>query len=505
MNDSKVYLIGAGPGNEGLITVRGLELIRRADVLVYDQLGTSAFLNEVPANCQMFDVGKYSGNHKLPQDGINELLFQKAKEFKTVVRLKGGDPYIFGRGGEEYLYLRERGINVEVVPGVTSAISAPCFAGIPITQRGYTTSMAIVTGHEAVKAESEINWKALAGIGTVIFLMGVKNIADICRNLMEAGRSKDTPVAMVRNGTLAKQQSYFGTLETMPEIVVKENVQPPCVTVVGEVVSLHDKLDWFEKLPLFGKKIVVTRSRAQASSLVSTLRELGANVIECPTIKITEIKENQQLSDFINNHESYSYVVFTSVNGVNTFVKKLVDNNSDLRILAGKKLVCIGPATAEAFKQRGIIADYVPETYVAEAMIPWFEKQQNGKVAILRAEKAREVLPEALKKLGHQVDIIPLYHTDFETEVAPELIEALKDKSIDYVTFTSSSTVEGFAKMIEGSEIKPENIPAAVIGPVTAETCKKHSFEVKVSAETYTIPGLVEAILKMGGYRNIDM
>ena len=496
MKDSKVYLIGAGPGNEGLITVRGLELVRQAEVLVYDQLGTSAFLNEVPADCQMYDVGKSSGNHKLSQDGINELLAEKAKEFKRVVRLKGGDPYIFGRGGEEYLYLKERGINVEVVPGITSAISVPAYAGIPITQRGYTNSLAIITGHEAQKEASDLNWKALAGIGTVVFVMGVKNIGKICQNLIAEGKAPDTPVAMVQNGTLPQQKTYIGTLATMEEIVKRENIQPPCITVVGKVVDLHPELNWFEKLPLFGKKIIVTRSRAQASGLLADLKELGADAIECPTIKITEIKDNKAFDDFIEKNQNYTHLVFTSVNGVKTFVKKLFASKNDLRILFGKKIICIGPATAEAFKEKGIIADFVPETYVAESIVPFFENIKNANVAILRAEVAREVLPEALKKLGHRVDIIPLYHTDYENTISSELVELLEKNQIDYVTFTSSSTVEGFAKMIENSNIKPEKVPAAVIGPVTEESCKKHGFNILVIAKEYTIPGLVEALIK---------
>lgn len=494
MIDSTVYLIGAGPGNEGLITVRGLEIVRQADVLVYDQLGTSAFLDQVPEGCQMYDVGKSSGNHKLSQDGINELLVQKAKEFKTVVRLKGGDPYIFGRGGEEYLYLKERGIKVEVVPGITSAISVPAYAGIPITQRGYTTSLAIITGHEAQKEASELNWKALAGIGTVVFVMGVKNIGKICQNLINEGKDPGTPVAMIRNGTLPSQKTYIGTLATMEEIVKKENIQPPCITVVGKVVDLHPELNWFEKLPLYGKKIVVTRSRAQASSLLKELKELGADAIECPTIKITEITDNKAFDSFIEKHSNYSHLVFTSVNGVEVFIKKLLETNKDLRILYGKKIICIGPATAKAFKDRGIIPDFIPENYVAESMIPYFEKENNAKVAILRAEKAREVLPEALKKLGHQVDIIPLYHTDLEESLNPEVLDYLEKGEIDLVTFTSSSTVEGFAKMLEKTNIKPENIPAATIGPVTEESCKKYGFNVKIKAKEFTIPGLVEAI-----------
>ena len=497
MIDSTVYLIGAGPGNEGLITVRGLELVRQAEVLVYDQLGTSAFLDQVPANCQMYDVGKSSGNHKLSQDGINELLAQKAKEFKKVVRLKGGDPYIFGRGGEEYIYLKERGINVEVVPGITSAISVPAYAGIPITQRGYTTSLAIITGHEAQKEASELNWKALAGIGTVVFVMGVKNIGKICQNLINEGKDPSTPVAMIRNGTLPTQKTYVGTLATMEEIVIKENIQPPCITVVGKVVELHPDLNWFERLPLYGKKIVVTRSRAQASSLLKELKEFGADAIECPTIKITEIADNKAFNEFLNKTESYTHIVFTSVNGVNSFINKLFEANKDLRILYNKKVICIGPATANALKEKGIIADFVPQNYIAESIIPYFENKKNVKAAILRAETAREVLPEALKKMGHEVDVIPLYHTDFEGNIDSEVLESLKKNEIDYVTFTSSSTVEGFARMIKNTDIKLESIPAAVIGPVTEEICKKYGFNIKTRAKEYTIKGLISSIINL--------
>lgn len=496
MNETKVFLVGAGPGDPGLITVRGLELVRSADVIVHDQLGTAEFLKLAKPGCELLDVGKFAGNHKVTQDDTNDLLVKKAREGGIVVRLKGGDPFVFGRGGEELLYLHQAGIAAEVVPGVTSAISAPCYAGIPITQRGYTVSMAIVTGHEAEKEASEINYNALAGIGTVVFLMAVKNLPQICANLIKAGRSKDTPVALVQHGTLAIQKTVSGTLETIAGIAAAAGIKPPAVTVVGEVVSLREQLQWFEKRPLFGRTIVVTRSRLQASSLCEKLRLAGARVIESPTIKIVQHQVSSEFTAFLEESDRFEHLVFTSVNGVEGFVASLIESGHDLRFLAGKKIICIGPATAEAFTSRGIKPDFVPETYVAEALLPWFSELKPAGVALLRAEKAREVLPETLRKLGHDVKVVSIYHTDFEKPDSEELLQAFSENSVDLVTFTSSSTAEGFARLIEGSGIRPETVKAASIGPVTSDTCREIGFSVALEAEEFTIPGLIEAIEK---------
>lgn len=489
-----VFLVGAGPGDAGLITVRGLDLVKRADVIIYDQLGTAAFLSQTKPECEMYDVGKFAGNHKVTQDDINALLAKKAAEKKLVVRLKGGDPFVFGRGGEEMQYLIERGHAVEVVPGVTSAISAPCYAGIPITQRGFTASLAIVTGHEAEKEGSDLNWPALAGIGTVVFLMGVKNLPQICQNLIAAGRAPETPVAMIQNGTLPTQRTVTGTLATIPEIAVREGVQPPAVTVVGEVVALRSQLAWFEKRPLFGRRIAVTRSRLQASSLVAELQSLGAQVIECPTIKIVQHQSSDAFKSFIARSREFEHLVFTSVNGVTGFIEALYEQKLDLRFLGGKKIVCIGPATAAAFIDRGINPDFVPETYVAESLFPWFEKLPPAGVAILRAEKAREVLPQTLAQLGHRVEVVPLYHTEYDKPDSSEIISAVRDGRLDLITFSSSSTAEGLASLLTDSDIDPVMIPAAVIGPITAETCRKLGFTIKVEAEEFTIPGLIKAM-----------
>lgn len=494
MRKPNVFLVGAGPGDPGLITVRGLDLVRRADVLVYDQLGTAAFVAQARPDCELYDVGKFAGLHKVTQDNINALLVEKAGENKLVVRLKGGDPFVFGRGGEEMLYLIEHGHAVEIVPGVTSAISAPCYAGIPITQRGFTASLAIVTGHEAEKEGSDINWKALAGMGTVVFLMGVKNLPEICKNLVAAGRDINTPVAMVQNGTLPIQKTVTGTLGTIAEIATAAGIQPPAVTVVGEVVALRNQLAWFEKRPLFGRRIAVTRSRLQASELVASLQSLGAQVLECPTIKIIQHQCSDAFISFINRSERFEYLIFTSVNGVTGFIEALKQQNLDMRFLGGKKIVCIGPATAAAFTDRGITPDFVPETYVAEAILPWFETLPTCGIALLRAEKARDILPESLQQLGHRVEIVPIYHTEYEKPDRNEMVAALKEQCVDLVTFSSSSTAEGLASLLEGSGIDHASIPAAVIGPVTAATCRKLGFNIKVEATEFTIPGLIDSM-----------
>lgn len=494
MKESSVYLVGAGPGDAGLITVRGLELVRKADVVVYDQLGTAEFLSQVKEGCELINVGKFAGNHRVPQDGINEILKQKALEGKMVVRLKGGDPFIFGRGGEEMLYLTEAGINCQVVPGVTSAISAPSYAGIPITQRGYTCSMAIVTGHEASKEVSDINWQALAGIGTVIFLMGVKNLPKIVKNLTECGRAPETPVAMIQHGTLPIQRTVTGTLADIVNIAREADIQPPAVTVVGEVVALRQNLEWFEKRPFFGKTIVVTRSRMQASSLLHQLKELGARAVECPAIRIIQHQNSSEFSAFIEAADAFEHLVFTSVNGVDGFVEALTAVGRDLRFLGPKKIVCIGPATAQAFIDRGITPDFVPETYVAEALFPYFEDLAPCGVAILRAEKAREVLPETLKQLGHNVNVVPIYHTEYETPDAKETVELLEAGKVDLVTFTSSSTVEGFVKIVKNSKVDLAKVRAASIGPITSQTCRDHGIPITLEAKNHSIPGLITTI-----------
>jgi uroporphyrinogen III methyltransferase/synthase len=499
MQKVKVFLVGAGPGDEGLITVRGLELVRAADVLVYDQLGTSCFLGETKAGCELYDVGKFAGNHKVTQDRINEILVEKALETgpdAIIVRLKGGDPFVFGRGGEEALHLFEHGVPFEIVPGVTSAVSAAAYAGIPITQRGYTTSLAISTGHEALKDESQINWAALGGMGTLVFLMGVKNLSQICSQLMANGKDKDTPAALVENATMPEQRTLTGTLVTLPKLAEEFGIVPPAVLIVGQVVNLRSSLKWFENRPLHGKTLVVTRARTQASTLAKKLRLLGAKVYECPTIAINQHKNSKAVASFLERQGDFDHFIFTSANGVEGFFEQLLEAGLDSRIFYGKKVICIGPGTAKALRAVGIVADFMPERFVAEGITPYFEGKATCKIAILRAETARNYLEETLKKQGHKVDIVPIYTTTLERpEMSQEVLDKLKAGAIDWVTFTSASTAQGFKELIEG-QVAGNMVPAAVIGPITEEACTEQGYNILARAENYTIDGLIEAIIQ---------
>lgn len=500
MNNStnaKVFLVGAGPGNTGLITVRGLELIKQADVLVYDQLGTSAFLKYAGPNTEMIDVGKRSGKHTLPQKDMNELLVAKAKEGKIVVRLKGGDPSVFGRVGEELEELAAAGINYEVVPGITSAISAPMFAGIPVTHRKSTSAMVVLTGHEAVKENSAIDWKAISSIGTIVILMGVKNLKHIVEKLISNGKSINTPIALIRNGTLSTQKTVQGTLENICEHVTNARLTAPAVTIIGDVVNLREQLQWFEEQPLFGKNVIVTRSRSQISKLTNKLTDLGANVIEYPTICIKHIEQSIEFENFISDRNKFSHLVFTSANGVESFIKLILSLKHDLRVLSDKKVICIGPATADAFIARGIVPDHVPETYIAEALVSYFEKETTiTEIAILRAEKARKILPDALRKMGHPTTVVPVYRTELETKPNHTAISMLKANEIDLITFTSSSTVEGFIQCVSDSDVDLTTVPAAVIGPITKDTAENAGIQIKCMANEYTINGLVDEMTR---------
>jgi len=493
----KAYLVGAGPGNPGLITVKGLELIKEAQVIIYDQLGTKHLMKHAREDAELIDVGKRAGKHTVPQDEINKIIIAKTKEKKIVVRLKGGDPTVFGRGGEEAEELAKENLDFEIVPGITSAVSAPIFAGIPVTHRDCTSAMAIVTGHEASKESSSLDWDAISKIGTIVILMGVKNLPKIVNHLIKAGRSKSTKVALIQNGTLPVQKVASGTLENICSIVKEKKISPPAVTIIGEVVGLREKMQWFEKQPLFGKSIVVTRSRKQASALSDKLSELGAEVLEFPTIKIKHISINKEFETFVGNHNQYSHLVFTSTNGVESFLQGLFDLSKDFRILANKKIICIGPATANEFLKRGIKPDFVPDTYVAESLVEHFESEKcDGKIAILRAAEARNTLPNSLKKMGKTANVISLYQTELTNTEDTELIELIRNKKIDFVTFTSSSTVKGFLKLISNSDIDLKAIPAAAIGPITAETATSAGMTMKCIAKKFTIDGLIDEILR---------
>lgn len=500
--NGKVYLIGAGPGDPGLLTLKGKECITRADVVVYDFLAAPTLLSHAAENAECIYVGKKGGDHTLSQEGINALLVEKAQKGLTVARLKGGDPFIFGRGGEEAEVLIEAGIPFEVVPGVTSAIAAPAYAGIPLTHRKYTATVAFVTGHEDPnKSTSNIDWAALAkGIGTVVFLMGVKNLANIVEQLTLHGRSPDTPVGLVRWGTTTKQRSLTGTLANIVERVKTAKLKSPAIIVVGDVVRLRDTMQWFENRPLYGKRIVVTRARSQASDLVRRLEDLGAQCLEYPTIRIAPIPDDSGLDAAIENLTEYDWLIFTSVNGVRFFFERLFQSGKDVRALGHLKTAAIGPATSRKLLDFGIRTDILPETYRAESVIEAFSSVdiKERRVLLPRAKDARVILPAELKKMGARVDEIIVYSAEPVREHAASLIDMLKEKTVDIVTFTSSSTVSNFKSLLPDADFENlmSGVHVASIGPITSETAEKLGFKVDLTATDYTIPGLVEAIVQ---------
>lgn len=502
----KVYLIGAGPGDVGLITVKGLDCVKTADVVVYDYLASPRLLAYAREDAEIIYVGKKGGDHTLSQDGINALLVEKAKAGKTVARLKGGDPFIFGRGGEEAEVLKQEGLAFEIVPGVTSAIAAPAYAGIPLTHRKHTATVAFVTGHEdPTKDESNIDWaKISTGIGTIVFLMGIKNLPMITKRLMDNGRAPQTPVALVRWGTTPGQETVTGTLETIVEIAQEAKIKPPAVIVVGEVVDLRPVLNWFETKPLFGQKILVTRSRKQASALVEKLADLGADCVETPTIELVPPKDPKPLEDAVDNIAAYDWVVLTSVNGVDYFFDCLFSKGKDARALANAKVAAIGPATSAKLREYGLVTDIVPKTYRAESVVEAFlqEDMQGKKVLLPRAAQARPVLPVELKKMGALVDEVPAYETiQASQDQARILWERLESGEITMTTFTSSSTVSNFVALFDKDKLLKvmEGVKTASIGPITSDTARDLGLKVDMEAEAYTIDGLVQAILDGAG------
>ncbi len=496
-----VYLIGAGPGDPGLITVKGLSCIRRADTVVYDYLAAPALLAHARPGAEIIYVGKKGGDHTLSQDGINRLLVEKALEGKTVARLKGGDPYIFGRGGEEAEVLAEAGLPFEVVPGVTSAIAAPAYAGIPLTHRRLTSTVTLVTGHEDPDKEgTSIRWKELAAEGgTLVFLMGVKNLPDIARRLMENGRAPETPAALVRWGTTPRQKVVAATLSTIAEEAEAAGMAAPSVLVVGGVVAMRNVLNWFEKKPLFGRRVVVTRSRAQASDLVERLADLGAECIEVPAIRVVPPEDWGPVDAAIGRLPQYDWVAFTSVNGVDLFLSRLLEKGLDARAFNRAGIAAIGPATAERLLAHGLRADLLPKTYRAESVAEAFaaHDMKGKKVLLPRARQARPVLPAELLRMGAQVDEVPVYDTLPGTGDGNQILERLESGDVDMVTFTSSSTATNFADLLPKGRFAPlmKTVAAAAIGPITADTLRSLGVEPALTAAEYTIPGLVDAIL----------
>ena len=503
----KVFLVGAGPGDPGLLTLKAKQCIEEAHVVIYDYLANRVFLEYASEKAEIIYVGKKGGDHTMKQEDINALIIEKTANGKTVVRLKGGDPFIFGRGGEEAQELIRAGVPFEVIPGVTSAISVPAYAGIPLTHRDYTATVAFVTGHEdPTKEKSNIHWDKLAtAAGTLVFLMGVGNIAKIAERLVACGRSSRTPAAVIRRGTMSDQETVTGNLENIAERTKNAGIRPPAIIVVGDVVTLREELNWFETKPLFGKRIIVTRAREQASGFLKKLASLGAECIQFPTIQVIPPESWEALDTAIGHLVDYAWILFTSPNGVKFFLERLHFHGKDVRDLKGIRIGAIGPKTAEKWHRLGIVPDLVPEEYRAEAIVEAFRKMGDGsgKILLPRAAKAREVLPEDLKKMGFEVDVVPAYQTIKPDQDTAIVAEMLREGRIHMVTFTSSSTVTNFLSMMDQHDRTLRDcltgVTIACIGPVTAKTAKENGLNVTLTPKEYTIDSLTDAILEYYG------
>jgi uroporphyrinogen III methyltransferase / synthase len=485
-----VYLVGAGPGDPGLMTARSLELIASADAIFHDRLIPPGALDGARPEAELVYVGKAPGKPAIPQAEIGERLIEAAREGKSVVRLKGGDPFVFGRGGEEGEALRDAGVEFEVVPGVTAGVAASAYAGIPVTHRDDASAVAFVTGHEdPEKAETALDWEALARFpGTLVFYMGVKRLGENAAALIAAGRDADEAAAAVERGTMGGQCTVVATLATLAEAVEREGIGAPALIVVGKVVERRGSLAWLERRPLHGRRIVVTRARAQASGLATMLRGLGAGVVELPAIRIEPRIESEEVRRAVEQIGEYALICLTSPNGV----RLLFDAIHDARAMANATIAAIGPGTARALAEHGITADVVPERFVTEALVEALEGVDvDGRpVLVARAAEARDVLPDALRERGAEVDVVALYETVRE-EPAPETIEAAEDA--DYVTFTSSSTVRNLTEAL--GDRFPASARIVSIGPITSEAAREAGLEVHVEAERHDVDGLIEALL----------
>lgn len=490
------YLAGAGPGDLGLVTLKVKEAVERAGVVIYDYLCNPEILKWAPAAAEIIYAGKKAGQHTLKQEEIDALLVEKTRAGKTVVRLKGGDPFVFGRGGEEAEALAAAGLKFEVIPGISSAIAAPAYAGIPVTHREHTAQLTIFTGHEdPTKTESSLDFAQLAATpGTKVMLMGVERIGAITGKFLEHGAAPETPVALVRWGTTGRQQTLRGTLADIAGQVAATGFQAPAVAVLGDVVRLRDELNWFETRPLFGKRIVVTRTRQQAGTLSAALAQLGADVIELPTIRIEPPANLREFAELVRDCHGYEWIVFTSPNGVTAFFDLFFKLYEDVRSIGNVKIAAIGPATAAKVREYRLCVDLQPSEYVAEAVVEAFRKFgsiENVTILLARAEQARDVLPNELAKLGAIVDVGIAYRTVPETNDVSGAISRFTEEGAELVTFTSSSTVENFMAL---KLPLPAGLKTASIGPVTSKTMRELGLKVDIEARRYDIPGLVAAI-----------
>ena len=495
-----VYLVGAGPGDPGLMTVRARELIASADVILHDRLIGPGALAGARDDAELVYVGKRPENSAMPQEEIEALMVERAREGRSVVRLKGGDPFVFGRGGEEAETLAAAGVGFEIVPGVTAGVAAPAYAGIPVTHRDDASAVAFVTGHEdPAKDETALDWEALARFpGTLVLYMGVKNLPLIAERLAAGGRDPDEPAAAIHRGTQDGQQTVSSTLAGLPDAVAEAGLGAPAILLFGPVAARREAIAWVERRPLHGRRVVVTRARAQASGLAATLRELGAEVVELPAIRIEPLLGSEAVRDAVADLHSYALVVMTSPNGVRLLFEAMAAQGRDARALANATVAAIGPGTARALARHGVIADLVPESYVAEALVETLTSVdvRDRPVLVARAAEARDVIPEALADRGARVDVVPLYETVREPPDSGA-VEAAREA--DYITFTSSSTVRNLIEAL--GDRFPRSARVVSIGPVTTETARELGLEVAVEAERHDIEGLVDALLADAGAR----
>ena len=508
VQQSLVYLIGAGPGDPGLITVKGRDCIARADVVIYDYLANDALLAHARPDAELIYAGKIGGQHNREQWQINELLVGKALAGNVVARLKGGDPFVFGRGGEECEALLAAGIRFEIVPGVTAGIGAAAYAGIPLTHREFTTSVAFVTGHENPGKEvSEIDWQGLSlGSGTIVFYMGVKNLPQIAANLIAHGRAADTPVALVRWGTRPDQEVIAGTLATIADTVRQQGFKAPAVTIVGEVVRLRDKLRWFDNRPLFGKGIVVTRAADQAGAFSQKLTDLGACVMECPTIEIVPPEQWDHLDAAIGDLSRFDWLVLTSANAVQFFFARLRALGKDARALGNCRVCAVGPKTAALLRAEGVWADLIPDDYKGEGVVAVLRGMEIAGTRILfpKGDRARAVIEKGLSELGAEVVAPVAYRNVTPTALPPGVIEALEERRVHCVTFTSSSTVQNLAALLGENRLLRllEGVVIASIGPITSQSCRDLGLAVHVEPQEYTLDALTAAIVRTFAARN---
>jgi len=505
-----VYLIGAGPGDPGLITVKGLACLRRADVVIYDYLANPVFLKEAPPDAERIYVGKTRGCHHVPQEEINQLLAEKAGEGKVVARLKGGDPFLFGRGGEETEFLAQQMIAFEVIPGITAGVAAAAYAGIPLTHRDYTVSLGMITGHrKGTKGEDGLDWKPLAaGAGTLVFYMGMANLPLIVERLLAEGRAPSTPVAVVRWAATHRQETLTATLADVVARVEETGFKPPAVIIIGEVVTLREKLRWFDKRPLFGKRVLVTRSAEQAGALVERLEEAGADALVCPVIEIAPPDSWEPLDDAIRDLGRTDWLILTSANAVDVFFDRLRHFGLDGRALAGVRLAAVGPKTARAIEARGLNPDLVPgEDFRAEGVAALLTAQDlvGKRILYPRAELARDLLKKELAAAGAEVVDPVAYRTIAPAALEAGVRESLAAGEIAAVTFTSPSTVDNLVALLGQGASDLLNKPVLVsIGPQTSAALGRHGLPVGLEASPSTLEGMVEGLIKLFSGANLS-